>query len=262
MAQRLPTPGGDNGDWGDILNSFLEVSLASSGALNVNTVGTAQIQNNAVTNAQLDTATQAKMAGALQAANNLNDVASPSTARNSLGITPANIGAVATSQVGANNGVAQLDSSGKLVSAQLPSTVINPGSPVTNEGLIWNGSSWSNANLASTVEITNTVASSGPAQTLPDPATAGSATLNRITLTANCTITLPTPQTGKSLTLITVQDGTGGRTITLATPSGVIKWPGGSTPTYSSGASAVDVTTFVCADGTNWLGMPAGYSFA
>lgn len=61
MTQRLPTPGGDDGDWGDILNGFLEVSHAADGTLNSNTVGTAQIQNNAVTNAQLDASTQATL---------------------------------------------------------------------------------------------------------------------------------------------------------------------------------------------------------
>jgi hypothetical protein len=58
MTNRLPTPGGDSGDWGDILNSFLEVSLASDGTLNSNVVGTNQLQSNAVTNAQLDVPTQ------------------------------------------------------------------------------------------------------------------------------------------------------------------------------------------------------------
>jgi hypothetical protein len=43
MSNRLPTSGGDNGDWGNILNSYLEVSLASDGTLNSNTVGTAII---------------------------------------------------------------------------------------------------------------------------------------------------------------------------------------------------------------------------
>jgi hypothetical protein len=58
MTNRLPTPGGDSGDWGDILNSFLEVSLASDGTLNSNVVGTNQLQSNAVTNTQLDIPTQ------------------------------------------------------------------------------------------------------------------------------------------------------------------------------------------------------------
>jgi hypothetical protein len=62
MTQRLPTPGSDTGDWGDILNSFLEVSLASDGTLNSNTVGTNQLASNAVTNAQLDTPTQTTLA--------------------------------------------------------------------------------------------------------------------------------------------------------------------------------------------------------
>jgi hypothetical protein len=62
MTQRLPIPGSDSGDWGDILNSFLEVSLASDGTLNSGVVSTAQITNNAVTNAQLDVPTQATLA--------------------------------------------------------------------------------------------------------------------------------------------------------------------------------------------------------
>jgi hypothetical protein len=62
MAQRLPTPGSDGGDWGDILNAYLEVSHASDGTLNSNVVGTSQIQNNAVTNTQLDVPTQTAIA--------------------------------------------------------------------------------------------------------------------------------------------------------------------------------------------------------
>jgi hypothetical protein len=71
MTQRLPIPGSDSGDWGDILNGFLEVSLyndpnngsdANNGTLNSNVVGTSQIQNNAVTNTQLDSPTQTTLA--------------------------------------------------------------------------------------------------------------------------------------------------------------------------------------------------------
>jgi hypothetical protein len=72
MTQRLPIPGADSGDWGDILNSFLEVSLASDGTLNPNVVGSPQIQsnsvgtvqlsNNSVTNTQLDVPTQTTLA--------------------------------------------------------------------------------------------------------------------------------------------------------------------------------------------------------
>ena len=58
MAQRLPTPGGDSGDWGDILNAYLGVAHNPDGSLANNTVGTNQIQSGAVTNTQLDSSTQ------------------------------------------------------------------------------------------------------------------------------------------------------------------------------------------------------------
>jgi hypothetical protein len=41
MTQRLPKVGGDDGDWGTILNDFLEVSLSSSGTLNTSAVSSA-----------------------------------------------------------------------------------------------------------------------------------------------------------------------------------------------------------------------------
>ena len=41
MTARLPIPGGDDGDWGDILNNFLEVSLSSTGTLNTGAVSSA-----------------------------------------------------------------------------------------------------------------------------------------------------------------------------------------------------------------------------
>lgn len=101
-------------------------------------------------------------------------------------------------------------------------------------------------------EAVNTVATSGSAQTIPDVTTA---TISRITLSANCTLTFPTAAAGKSFTLVLVQDATGSRTITWP---GTAKWAGGTAPTLSTGASKVDVLTFTCADGTNWLGFLSG----
>ncbi|HVX24073.1 MAG TPA: hypothetical protein VG992_01890 [Candidatus Saccharimonadales bacterium] len=63
---RLPTPGGDVGDWGDILNTFLRVSHATDGTLNASVVDTSQIKNGAVTNAKLDSTTQSALAAAYQ----------------------------------------------------------------------------------------------------------------------------------------------------------------------------------------------------
>ncbi len=50
---RLPTPGGDNGTWGVILNDFLDVSFSATGELKANTVGTSQISDSAVTVAKI-----------------------------------------------------------------------------------------------------------------------------------------------------------------------------------------------------------------
>jgi hypothetical protein len=49
MTARLPIVGGDNGNWGAILNQFLQVSHQSDGTLGSNVVGSAQLASNAVT---------------------------------------------------------------------------------------------------------------------------------------------------------------------------------------------------------------------
>lgn len=108
-----------------------------------------------------------------------------------------------------------------------------------------------NTTLAPLQENVNTVTSSGAAVTLPD---VDGATMHKVTLTANCTITLPAPGAGKSLTVEVNQDATGSRTLAFATPSGAIQWAGGAAPTWSTAASKRDVVTFVCIGGTNWIG--------
>ena len=50
---RLPTPGSDAGNWGDILNDFLSQALKPDGTLKDSSVGSTQIIANAVTNVQL-----------------------------------------------------------------------------------------------------------------------------------------------------------------------------------------------------------------
>lgn len=50
---RLPTPGGDNGTWGIILNDFLGISFDTGGYLKANSVGTSQIVDNAVTTGKI-----------------------------------------------------------------------------------------------------------------------------------------------------------------------------------------------------------------
>lgn len=106
------------------------------------------------------------------------------------------------------------------------------------------------------VENVNTVAAAGAAQTLPEPNTA---TIHRLTLTAaTLTLTFPAAAPGKSFTVVLVQDATGGRLVTW--PAG-IKWAGGSAPVLTAAANKIDVVSFLCADGTNWLGFVAGTAF-
>lgn len=101
------------------------------------------------------------------------------------------------------------------------------------------------------LEAVNTVAASGTAVTLPDVTTA---TMHKLTLTGNCTVTLPAPGAGKSLTVEINQDATGSRTLAFATPSGAVQWPAGTAPTWTTAASKRDLVTFVCVGGTNWIG--------
>jgi hypothetical protein len=109
---------------------------------------------------------------------------------------------------------------------------------------------------AQLVEAVTAIANSGSAVTVPDVT---SATLHRYTLTANCTFTFPTAAAGKSFTLELVQDATGSRT---ATWPGTVKWPGGTAPTLTPTVTKRDFLTFVCSDGTNWIGFAAGLGYS
>ncbi|MFA6571420.1 MAG: hypothetical protein WCT77_09300 [Bacteroidota bacterium] len=94
--------------------------------------------------------------------------------------------------------------------------------------------------------------SSGATETIPAPT---SQTITNLTLTSNCTITLPTPVAGQSFTLLLHQDGTGSRTVTW---TGSVLWSGGIAPTLTTTAAALDVICFLCVDGTNWIGFVSG----
>jgi hypothetical protein len=81
-----------------------------------------------------------------------------------------------------------------------------------------------------------------------------SGTVQTATLTAStpCTFTMPTATAGKSFILILTQASSG---MTTATFTGV-KWPGGTAPTITATASAVDIISFV-ANGSVWYGNAA-----
>jgi hypothetical protein len=73
-------------------------------------------------------------------------------------------------------------------------------------------------------------------------------TVQTVTMTGNCTFTMPTATAGKSFVLI-VSSGAGGFTGTFTS----VKWPNNSAPTLTTTASRWDILTFF-ADGTNWYG--------
>lgn len=73
-----------------------------------------------------------------------------------------------------------------------------------------------------------------------------------VTLGGNRTLANPTNlQNGGTYILIVKQDGTGSRTLAYGS---VYKWPGGTAPTLTTTASAVDILSFV-SDGTNMYGV-------
>lgn len=74
-----------------------------------------------------------------------------------------------------------------------------------------------------------------------------------LTLTGNVTITPSNMKSGATYAMILKQDGTGSRTVTWAA---AFKWRSGTAPTLSTGASEVDILTFI-SDGTNLYGTIA-----
>lgn len=80
-------------------------------------------------------------------------------------------------------------------------------------------------------------------------------TMQIITLTGICTVTMPTAAVGKSFILL-LKTGSGGYTVTWST----VKWSGGTAPTLTSTASRMDIFSFF-SDGTNWYGVVAGQNY-
>ena len=106
-----------------------------------------------------------------------------------------------------------------------------------------------NPTVTNYVESVVAIGNSGTSQTL----SLTNGTVQTVTMTGNCTFTMPTATAGKSFILIAVQDGTGSRTATFTS----VKWAGGTAPTLTTTATTGrDIFTFV-ADGTNWYGTYA-----
>lgn len=73
-----------------------------------------------------------------------------------------------------------------------------------------------------------------------------------VILGGNRTFDAPSPLiSGSTYILYVQQDATGSRLITW---NSVFKWPGGTPPTLSTGANAIDIISFAT-DGTNMYGV-------
>ena len=106
-----------------------------------------------------------------------------------------------------------------------------------------------NPTVTNYVETVVAIGNSGTTQTL----SLTNGTVQTVTMTGNCTFTMPTATAGKSFILITTQDGTGSRTAVFTS----VKFAGGTAPTLTTTATTgVDILTFV-ANGTSWFGTYA-----
>jgi hypothetical protein len=104
-----------------------------------------------------------------------------------------------------------------------------------------------NPTVTNYVESVVAIGNSSTAQTL----LLTNGTVQTVTLTGNCTFTMPTATAGKSFILI-ISTGSGGFTATFTS----VKWPSNTAPTITTTASRWDILTFVT-DGTNWYGNSA-----
>jgi hypothetical protein len=106
-----------------------------------------------------------------------------------------------------------------------------------------------NPTVTNYVETVVAIGNSGTSQTL----SLTNGTVQTVTMTGNCTFTMPTATAGKSFILICTQDGTGSRTAVFTS----VKFPGGTAPTLTvTATTGVDILTFV-ANGTSWFGTAA-----
>jgi hypothetical protein len=262
---RLPKPGSDQGKWGEILNDYLSQSHKADGTLKDGSVTSSTLTDSAVTTTKLQD----------------NSVATTKLADNSVTTQKLADNSVTTAKlagVGQPNGIATLDTNSKLKEAQVPDRLSETA--ITNEiteqvtPLVEQAadSATAAASSATAAETARTSAETARNQTeaavtsglswtgtVDLTTTALTPVLLRATLTGNITVTLPTPPSNRAytVTLVLVQDVTGGRSITL--PG--VKWSYGVPAVLSTAPDTVDILHLLWT-GTAWVGMIAGMAIA
>jgi hypothetical protein len=129
--------------------------------------------------------------------------------------TSANLAAAVTDETG----------SGSLVMAQQPTITAATIAGATTESVFDIG----NSGTAITLSLAN-------------------GTFQRVTLTGNCTFTMPSAVAGQSF-ILQVRTGAGGFTGAFTG----VRWSGGVAPIVTTTASRMDIVSFL-SDGTNWYG--------
>ncbi len=131
---RLPEPGGDAGQWGEILNDFLSQSISADGSLNIGTVGAVQVKPNAVTTAAIadqqltsskladEAVTTGKIADGQVTASKIADGAVGEHQLGDFSVTNTKL-----ASLGQANGLAPLDADAKLPEAHIPTRLSDSG---------------------------------------------------------------------------------------------------------------------------------------
>jgi putative exporter of polyketide antibiotics len=135
-----------------------------------------------------------------------------------------------------------------VTNAQIASDAGIEGSKL--EATISNKTMSNNTALGSKATIT--VASGGVIDLNAGP-------IHSVTLGASNTLSITNSAIGKVFMLRIIQDATGSRTVTWFS---TIKWIGGSAPTLSSSANAIDVFGFTCTGTNTYDGFIVGMGLA
>jgi hypothetical protein len=162
-----------------------------------------------------------------------------------------------TSYTTSGSGTVVALATGATLSSPVIATIVNSGTltlPTSTDTLVGRATTdtltnktLTNPTVTNYIETLQAVGTVGSTSTLS--LTTGTVLTATLTASTPCTFTMPTATAGKSFILKLIQASSGMTTATFTS----VKFPGGTAPTITATASAVDILSFV-SDGTNWYG--------